>query len=362
MTGGGATPRTVADYAREVRAALPKESFAPARSRIAWLPVQLSAIALSILGIGLGAPWPVALALSVVTGFGFGGLAFLGHETLHGAVIRGRRAIQIVGWICLSPFVVSPRLWIAWHNRVHHGHTMRVGVDPDAYPTLEAYRESAVLRVVTDTFSLGRRNVLGFTSLLVGYTVQSLHMLIAARTALGMSRREHHLAIAQTLAGVGMWTALAIVLGPLGFFFAYVVPIMIANAIVMSYILTNHSLSPLTPINDPLRNSLSVTVPRWYEFITLGFGMHVEHHVVPAMSMRHGPRVRELLEARWPDRYQSMPLHRALLRMMRTGRVYKDPTTLHDPRSGRDWPTLGATASEPRAESGPPERGPVAPL
>jgi fatty acid desaturase len=348
--------RTVADYAQEVRSALPAELFAPVRSRIAWLPVQLAAIVgpMIVIWLGLGG-WPVALVLSVSIGFGFAGLAFLGHETMHGAVIRGRRAIHLVGWICLCPFMVSPRLWAAWHNRVHHKYTMQEGVDPDAYPTLDAYRRSAVLRVVTDTFSLGRRNLLGILSLLIGFTVQSLHMLVAARQTLGMSRRHHHVAILQTLAAFAMWGGVAIVLGPRGFLFAYVIPIMLANTIVMSYILTNHSLSPLTSINDPLRNSLSVTTPRWYELITLGFGMHVEHHVVPSMSARHAPKVRELLRARWPDRYQSMPLHQALLHLMRTGRVYKDPTTLHDPRTGRDWPTLGHTGAR---EDRPQGRGP----
>ena len=338
--------RTVTEYSREVRAALPAEVFAPVRSRIAWLPVQLGVIVGSMVAIGrlvetgFGG-WPLALVFSMLIGLAFAGMAFLGHETMHGAVIRGRKAIHLVGWICFSPFMLSPRLWITWHNRVHHGYTMQPGVDPDAYPTLDAYRSSAVLRVVTDTFSLGRGNPLGFMSLLIGFTVQSLHMLVAARDALGMPRHHHRVAIDQTLAGLALWFVVAMLLGPRAFVFAYVLPLLVANTVVMAYILTNHGLSPLTTINDPLLNSLTVTTPSWYTFITLGFGMHVEHHVVPTMSARHAPRVREVLRARWPDRYQSMPLHQALLHLMRTGRVYKDPTTLHDPRTGRDWPTLG---------------------
>lgn len=347
MAADGTIHGAVPDYAREVRAALPAEVFAPARSRIAWLPVQLAAIVGSTIVIASGSvAWPVALLLSVVIGFGFGGLAFLGHETMHGAVIRGARAIHVVGTICFAPFLLSPRLWTAWHNRVHHNHTMKVGVDPDAYPTLEAYRQSAVLRVVTSTFSLGRGNPLGLTALLLGFTVQSLHVLVSAPELLGMSRRHHRIAIAQSLGVAAMWLAVAFVVGPIAFLFVYVIPIIIANAIVMSYILTNHSLSPLTPENDALRNSLSVTTPRWYELITLGFGMHVEHHVVPTMSTRHAPRVREILRARWPDRYQSMPLHHALFLLSRTGRVYKTPTTLIDPRTGAEWPTLGSSAPD----------------
>jgi hypothetical protein len=67
------------------------------------------------------------------------------------------------------------------------------------------------------------------------------------------------------------------------------------------------------------------------------------------MSARHAPRVRELLCARWPERYQSMPLGRALLALHRTARVYKDATTLVDPPRGREWPMLS-----PRPPRAPP--------
>ncbi len=95
--------------------------------------------------------------------------------------------------------------------------------------------------------------------------------------------------------------------------------------------------------NDPLTNSLSVTVPRVAEWLSLGFGYHVEHHLFPAMSTRHAPRVRALLVETWPERYQSMPMAEALLRLHRTARIYRDDVTLCDPRSGAVFATLGAT-------------------
>lgn len=308
-----------------------------------WLPVHLGLVigATALIATGVGGWW-LAAALVPVIGLSFAGLAMLGHEVLHGAVIRGARAIQVVGWVCFAPFVLSPRLWTAWHNRVHHQHTMKDGVDPDAFPTLDAYKKSFVLRVVTSVFSLGRTSPLGLTAIVLGFTVQSLHMLFAARKTVGLSPAVHRIAIEHTLLAVAMWTTLAFVLGPLGFLFAYVLPLLVANAVVMSYILTNHSLSPLTDENDPLLNSLSVTVPRWYAFLTMDFGLHVEHHVLPTISSRHAWRIRDLIVERWPERYQSMPLGSALWRLFRTARVYRDDTTLVDPWTGREWATLGS--------------------
>ena len=58
------------------------------------------------------------------------------------------------------------------------------------------------------------------------------------------------------------------------------------------------------------------------------------------MSTRHGRVVREALRTRFPERYQSLPLHTALYRLHTTCRVYLDNTTLIDPRTGETWPTL----------------------
>ncbi len=107
--------------------------------------------------------------------------------------------------------------------------------------------------------------------------------------------------------------------------FAFVLPLLVANAIVMGFILTNHSLSPLTHVNDPLMNSLSVTTPRLVEWLTLGFGFHVEHHLFPAMSARHAPEVCAWLRAHYPRKYQSMPLLRARRRCTAARACTKTP-------------------------------------
>jgi len=330
-------PLQVSAYAREIKPELAAGAFQPARSRLLWLPLHAAVIAGAGAAISAGwVPWPFALALSLVIGASFAGLTFLGHEALHGAVVRGRLLRRVVGWLGFLPFVVSPRLWIAWHNRVHHGHANHAGADPDAYPTLREYERHLSLRIA-DHVSPGRRRWTGLFSLIVGFSVQSLHMLLRARKLGLLSRAEHRLAIAETLLGVACWAAVAVCAGPQSFVLIFVLPLLVANAIVMAFILTNHSLSPLCDVNDPLINTLSVTVPGWVEFLTLRFGFHVEHHIFPAMSSRHAPAVRAVLLARWPERYQSMPLVSALRALHRTARVYKNETTLVDPSSGQEW-------------------------
>jgi fatty acid desaturase len=348
------TPRPISFYADQIRPALPRHAFEPVPARVAWVCVHLAIIAAATATLALHLVtgwlrWPLALLI----GHSFAGLAFVGHEALHGAVVKGRKQIHALGLLCFLPFTVSPRLWIAWHNKVHHGNTMNPEVDPDAYPTLGQYRARRVLRVV-DRYSLGRGQWFGWTTLILGFTVQHLQILFgASRRPRYLSPPQWRWALAETLAGLALWGALAVGLGPGVFLFAYAIPLMVGNIIVMSYILTNHSLSPLTPeVNDPLLNSLSVLVPAPIAAAHLNFGHHVEHHLFPTLSSRYTGLVRDELLERWPGRYQSMSLVRALWQLVRTPRVYMNDTTLIQPGTGREFPTLQPTLeAEPGAES-----------
>jgi fatty acid desaturase len=332
--------RSISAYARDIRPLLNRAHFAPAYSRLWWLPIHLSLLVCGALLLSrLDLPWFVKPLVSLAMGCSFAGLTFLGHEALHGAVVRGKKLRRLIGWVGFLPFAVSPRLWEAWHNRVHHQHSNQPGQDPDAYPTLQEYTQDSLVRMVTE-LGPGRGRLRGVLSLMIGFSAQSVHMLFGARRRDWLTSAEHTRAIAETLVGVALWAGIAWLLGPIAFVFAYALPLLVANAIVMSFILTNHSLSPHTEVNDPLVNSLSVTGPRWFEWLTLGFGYHVEHHLFPAMSGRHGPALRTILRARWPGRYQSLPLLRALRALHRSARVYETPTTLVDLATGTRWQTL----------------------
>jgi fatty acid desaturase len=329
--------RNIASYADVVRPHLSARAFEPARSRLLWLPVHMSIIALlawSITLHRLTPPlWPVA---SLVIGVSMSAIAFLGHEVLHGAIVRGRVAIRALGGICLLPFTVSPTLWTNWHNRIHHHHCAKVGADPDMYPTLDEYRSQFFARIMADYFGLGGRRYRSWIGLLVGFTGQSQQMLWEARRLGILTPALHRRALVEFMLGVAWWAAIALIVGGVPFVFIYVLPLVVANVVVMMFILTNHSLSSLTPtVNDPLVNSLSVTLPRALEWLSLDFGFHVEHHIFPSMSARHGREVRDALRAHFGERYQSMPITTAARQLYRTGRVYFDDTTLIDPRTGQ---------------------------
>jgi len=341
-------------YVHEMKADFPASAFSRATSRLGFIPVYGGIAALAIVAIARHwAPWFAVPVLTLVIGAAFAGLTFVGHELLHGAIIGGARRRHVLGWLTFLPFTLSPRLWKAWHNRVHHAST-NLPDDPDAYPTLERYEASGGARFSIDAFSLGSRRLRGVLCLLLGFTVQSTHQLVSAERTGTLSRGERRRAIAETVGGAALWLALAFAIGVVPFFFAYVLPLAVANAIVMAFIVTNHSLSPRVPIDDPLVSGLSVTTPRAIHWLTLGFGAHVEHHLFPSASTRHAPAIRAAVLARWPERFQEMPLTAAIGRLHNTARVYLDATTLIDPRTGATFPTLMPRTTAPEALDGEP--------
>jgi hypothetical protein len=144
----------------------------------------------------------------------------------------------------------------------------------------------------------------------------------------------------------------------IAFVLVFGLPLLVANAIIMSFILTNHSLSPHTVVNDPLANSLSLALPRFFDWLTLGFGLHVEHHLFPAVSGRYAGELGVEVRRLWPERYQCLPYFTALRLLHDSPRVYRTSTLLFDPQTGRDCPALlprGIEASPRADESATPQ-------
>lgn len=334
------SPVPRATYVHDVKPHLSAKTFERARSRIALLPLQVAIIALATTAIARGwTPAIIAPVWSLVIGACFAGMAFVTHELLHGAIVANRRLQYVLGWIGFAPFALSPMLWTRWHNRTHHSGANQAD-DPDRYPTLDEYRTVRSARILVDGFSLGGRRWRGVLTFVLGFTMQSMIVLLSARRRGILTARELGIALGEMLLAVTGWAVVAVIIGFVPFVFAFVIPLMLANACVMAFILTNHSLSPMVAIDDPLASGLTVTVSRVVEWLTLGFGFHVEHHLFPAMSSRHAREVRAVLMERWPAQYRSMPMREALARLHRSARVYKAETTLFDPRTGGEYPTL----------------------
>ncbi|HSP97925.1 MAG TPA: fatty acid desaturase [Candidatus Dormibacteraeota bacterium] len=333
--------RDMHDYARELRDELPAEIFRRRPSRLGWLVLHGAVIvALTAVVLDTAPPWWAALLCAVAIGHSWGCLGFLAHETLHHAVTGSRALERAVGYLAFLPYATSPTLWTAWHNQTHHAHTGHLVGDTDQYGTLAVWRSNPYLRRL-EAIAPGSGGWPSWFFLPTAFTVQAWVVLLLQSERKGfyrrISRRAVWLETGSMIALWGLWLAL---IGPYNFLFLGLIPMLTGNAMLMSYIATNHYLNPLTSTNDPLVNTLSVRDPAWLETLHLQFGYHVEHHIFPTMSARHAPLVREVLIRRYGDRYLSLPHLRALRLVYARPKVHRDADTLVDPRSGATYRAL----------------------
>jgi fatty acid desaturase len=341
QSGRQGTFRSMNEYAREIRPHLPPAIFQRAPVRLLWLPLHSAVIiALAILVVHAAPPWYVALMCGLIIGHSWGCLGFLAHETLHHAVTKSRRVERMVGYLAFLPYWLSPTLWVAWHNQTHHAYTGHLFADPDHFGTLQAWQKNAYLRRL-EALAPGSGKVRSAAFLFIALTMQGLLVLLLQSERKGFYRRVSRRAVyGETVSMVGFWLATLWLVGPWNFLFVAIVPALSANALLMSYISTNHYLNPLTSTNDPLANSLSVTNPRLMEALHLQFGYHVEHHIFPTMSAKHSRAVREVLIDLYGERYLSVSHHRALLLLYARPKLHLQHDSLINPRTNEVFRAL----------------------
>lgn len=326
-------------YASRIAPHLPEEAFKPVPARLlGGLAYLLIAIA-GFLVIGLfNLHVMVNLGVALILGTAFAGMGFLGHEILHGTVVRKPWLRDFLGAIAFWPLTTGPKLWRKWHNMTHHIHTQDEEKDPDSWFSLE---NAAKYRVIRWIYSLPSSflSFSSFVALAVTFTLHSTRMFTLYIKEFD-PRQKPAVWIQFVLPWV-TWIALLFIMGPGKWFFAFLLPLLIANFIVMCYIATNHRLNPLVSVNDPLANSLTVTVPKWVDVLHFNFSYHTEHHLFPGMNPKYYPLVKEQILRMWPERYHAMPMFKALYALWTTPRVYYQDTKLIDPHRGKVYGSLG---------------------
>jgi len=337
-------------YVRELREDLPEDAFQPVPSRLIWLPVHLASIGSAVflmLGTELGLA--VDLVLAAAIGNSYACLGMLAHEILHGTVIRNRRWQDLVAGFCFVPHCIPPGVWRAWHNRMHHGQTGKAGVDPDGFNDPVLYRRNRWL-VFALSFMPGSRHLQSILFFPFYFSVHVLFVLFFhSKRHRYWSRERRRLELTVFAGMVTFWATVLLVVGPVDFLFLHVLPLMVANAIQLAYLVTNHWLCDETPHeNDPLVNSLSVKVPRLLDWMHFNLSYHLEHHLAPNVNPRFAPLIRKAMVARYGSRCRRVPIWRALRWVFQTPRVHLSDRELVDLEDGSVYSTLGHQAEPPQ--------------
>lgn len=326
-------------YTRILKKRLPREYFQPVPSRMLWAIPHLAVIIAGMIGlVKVDLQWWLKMPISLLIGTSMASLGFLGHEVLHGTVVRTPWLRNLLGQLCFWQFSIGPILWRRWHNVEHHGNTQHEHDDPDAMHTLEDFHERPALQILY-RIAPWLRAVLMLLAFTFWFSVHSHKILFTFLPEL--APRERVKVLFQYTLPTGFWVGLLFLVGPVNWLWSFLLPLAVANFIVMSYIATNHLLNPLTPINDPLANSLTVTSPKWVDILHLNFSHHTEHHLFPGINPKYAPRIKELCKELWPDRYNEMPHWQAVLMVCLTPRVYYNYNQLIDPVRRLVYPVVG---------------------
>jgi fatty acid desaturase len=342
--------KPVSFYAQHLRGVLPANIFEPVRLRLLWCAGYLAVMAGSMTLIATFETlmpeaawymaWPMKAMLGMVIGVCAGALGFFAHEVLHGSVVRNRKLQDLLGFVGFMPWFISPTFWRFWHNQLHHGKTQAIITDPDAFPTLKIFKHSKFMNFMFP-FTPGSGHKRSYLYFFFWF---SFHVLVAQsylrfRNSV-FEKLNHRRVTTEMLIQLGIWTAILAVVGFSNIVWTFLIPLAIQNYFAMSYIATNHNLNPLTRVNDPLVNSLTVTNNPVFEFIALNFGYHVEHHIFPTINGFHAKKIHALLKREFPNQFMHMPKWRAVRALYKTARIYKNHTTLVNPETGQTYATL----------------------
>lgn len=322
----------------QIKPHLPPGAFQPKpRRALLMIPLVGLIVAGSVALVAAPLPWYVALLVSLVIGNLYGSLMFLGHEISHGATVRPGVLRETLLYIAFAVFCLPPRLWRVWHNQVHHPNANVEGFDPDNFGTLEEFRRESSWNQFLVKYAPGSRHLLSVLFLFTCFTVQVQGVLwMKSHRRPGFERLQRKRIALEVLAMAGGWLALSIYLGLTGALLVVILPMIVANCVVMSYIATNHMLSPMSRERDTLGTTMSVTTHKVVDLVHLNFSHHVEHHLFPTMCSSYYPLVRQSLRRCAGDRYMAPAHWRALVTLFRTPRIYADHDTLVEPYSGRE--------------------------
>lgn len=314
------------------------------------MPVHLIVIgAAAAFLLTTNAHWGFRLLSAILIGHSYGCLMYLAHEILHGSVVKNSRLQSWLSGLCMLPYCIGPEHWRAWHNRLHHCHTSKSGQDPDSFGNIAMQRQTSFARFVA---KLAPGSGYRRSWLFMGYWFSShalVTLFVHSKLYNYWPPQQRRRQIALFVAMAGFWGAVLTLVGPYHFAFLYVLPMVVANCVQMSYIATNHLFCDETEAqNDPLANSLTVSTPRWINWLHLDFGYHVEHHIFPYVNSKHAPRIQAALKERFGTHYHEMPITRAWRVLYQTPPVHLSRKELVDLRDGTVYSTLGTQGELPK--------------
>jgi fatty acid desaturase len=336
------------NYAAALRPLIPVEAFRRRPQRLLYALVHVGCVALCCLASKHLNQWFWYLMLCVVAGHSLACLAFFSHELSHNAVMKRsvlRRLLEILLW---GYNFIPATLWDEVHNRAHHLH-VNTPRDPDRRFTLD--QKTALTTVYSNLLYPSRQtlpwNPLVFVQFL-GYISRNIISALSGGewgmlpAAPSYTHRQRWMIVFELLAIFGIQFSIFCLCGFNLIRYLFLGPgsLMVASAVVMAYVFTNHFLNPLHDENDPVASSTSVVVPKLVDWLHCHFSYHTEHHLFPAMDSRFYPIVSRELSRLYPEDYNRISFRAAWRQLWMSHAFDNEKVTIGDGVKKDDRPHI----------------------
>jgi fatty acid desaturase len=323
----------IAYYQKILLPKLPKHIFKPYKADLGlFIFFYLVSIVIIYLNLTVQLDLIFQLISGLILGILAGSISHITHNLLHGSIISNKKLQTFFAFWGFLPHWLSPTFYRYWHNYLHHTFTQKHITDPDAYPSQFLFENSPFFKMIYAGLP-GSKKFASYFYFFHSFTSHSqLNQCIQRFKLKKQYKKLNQNAVNRELfLQATVLIPLVIMLAKVNFIFLVVLPFSICNYMIMSYIATNHAMTPLTDVNDPLKNTLSLTSNRISDFFCRYMAYHVSHHLYPHVNPRYYPMIDKILLETFPEKYKCLPKWEAIKLLYSTPRIYKDENTVYYP-------------------------------
>ncbi len=252
--------------------------------------------------------------LWVLTALTTAALFILAHDAAHDSLFASKRLNYVIGQICMLPSLHVLEAWVLGHNRIHHGHTVREGMDYVWHPaTPENYRsmtptQRAMHRLKWSWLGAGVyygwdiwwKSMMNFTppakiaaNVKRDRTIVWTYAAVLSLVLLGAGAFQY--------GGIGgalwMWTKV------------FAVPFLLWNYVIGIAVYVHHiapdiawqSRREWTRFKGQMEGTTILHVPAWMNFFMHNIMLHVPHHVDMRIPFYRLPEACEAIRSGYGD-------------------------------------------------------------
>lgn len=252
--------------------------------------------------------------LWILTAFTTAAIFILGHDAAHETLFKSKRLNYLVGVVSMLPSLHIYEAWVFGHNRVHHGHTVREGMDYVWHPTTpEQYRAMTPLQRAMHRLKwswLGAGVYYGWDI----WWKNMMHFQGTAKIAANVKRDRRIVLIYASLLTVVLLGAGAATYGGIGgavwmWTKVFAVPFVLWNYVIGLAVYVHHvapdirwlSRREWTRFKGQMEGTTILHVPAWMNFFMHNIMMHVAHHVDMRIPFYRLPEACEVIRKGYAD-------------------------------------------------------------